>query len=117
MKRLTVHSDAQRLPGRWATISALAAVLAFLAVSAGTALAENTNQMLKPPVPLPGGLGLHPVITSVSRTQDVVSVEWFGLQGPFTVLHSTAADSQRWLNLAAPTYGSKLTAPISGDTG
>ncbi len=81
------------------------------------ALAENTNLMVKPPVAIPGGLSLHPVITSVTKTQDVVTVQWFGIQGPFQVLHSTEANSNLWVNLGQPTFGSRLDVSIPGDLG
>ncbi|MFO1500491.1 MAG: multiheme c-type cytochrome [Verrucomicrobiota bacterium] len=78
---------------------------------------ENTNVMLKPPVPLPGGLSLHPVVTSVGKTQDLVTVRWFGIQGPFQVQHSTVADTNLWSNLGEPTFGSSLTTALPGELG
>jgi hypothetical protein len=79
--------------------------------------AESTNLMVKPPVPLPGGLGLHPVITSVTRTQDLVTVQWFGLQGPFQLLHSPAATSNAWQEIGQPTFRNRVTTPAPGDNG
>lgn len=90
-----------------------AAACLFLA-NAGRA-AESTDIMIKPPVPLPGGLSLHPVITSITKTQDLVTVEWFGIQGPFQVLHSSTANSNAWQNLGQPTFRSRLTTSLPGD--
>ncbi|MSU61950.1 MAG: hypothetical protein EXS31_06090, partial [Pedosphaera sp.] len=89
----------------------------LILLSAGPAVAENTNVMVKPPVPVPGGLSIHPVITSVGRTQDVVTVEWFGIQGPFQLLHSPSPTGPDWLPLAKPTFESKQSAPFKGDLG
>lgn len=98
--------------------SARLAVSAWLWLAfASVALAENTNQMVKPPQPVPGGLSLHPIITSLTRTQDLVTVEWFGIQGPFEVLHSTASNSNAWEQIGAPTFASKATVPVPGDLG
>ena len=92
-----------------------AAATCLCVALAGLAQAESTNVMVKPPVALPGGLSLHPVITSIAKTQDVVTVEWFGIQGPFQVLHSTTANSNAWVNLGEPTFGSQFSATIPGD--
>jgi len=81
------------------------------------AVAENTNLMIKPPVALPGGLGLHPVITSVTRTQDVATVAWFGIQGPYQLLHAASPDANSWESLAKPTFGASLSVPVPGDLG
>jgi Cytochrome c554 and c-prime len=91
--------------------------VAILVLSLSTVLAENTNLMVKPPVPIPGGLALHPVITSVTRTQDLVTLQWFGIQGPYQVLQSPAAASNAWANLGPPTFASQLTTHVSGDNG
>src|SRR5436853_7926635 len=98
---------------------ALAVALGFwtILLPMRTRAAENTNQMVKPPVGLPGGLSLHPVITSVTRTQDVVTVEWFGLQGPFQVLHSTSANTNDWQKLGNPTFRSRLNVSLPGELG
>jgi hypothetical protein len=77
--------------------------------------AESAEIMVKPPVPLPGGLSPHPVITSVGKTNDVVSVEWFGIQGPFEVLHSTTTDSNSWKLVGLPTYRSRLNVSLPGE--
>lgn len=92
--------------------------LLLLAASAAVVhAAESASLMVKPPVAMPGGLSLHPVITSVSKTQDLVTVEWFGIQGPFQVLHSTAANSNVWETLGQPTFRSRLTASLPGELG
>jgi hypothetical protein len=93
----------------------LGTLLAASSLPAGAA--ESPNLMVKPPVALPGGLGLHPVITSLVRTNDLVTVEWFGIQGPFEVLHSTAAATNDWQLVGLPTYGSRLTTRSPGDNG
>jgi hypothetical protein len=98
--------------GRITLLTALA-----LAWAGGLALAESTNQMVKPPVAIAGGLSLHPVITSVTKTQDLVTVEWFGIQGPFQVLHSTAADTNAWEALGQPTFRSSLNVTLPGELG
>jgi hypothetical protein len=85
--------------------------------SAAASMIESTNIMLKPPVPLRGGLGLHPVISSITRTQDVVTIEWFGIQGPFQVFRSLDAESSRWLRVGEPTFRSRLSTQVAGDTG
>src|SRR6478609_7229373 len=72
---------------------------------------ESTEIMVKPPVPLPGGLGVQPVITSVTKTQDLVTVSFFGIQGPFQVLHSTAANTNDWENFGPSTYRAQVTRP------
>jgi hypothetical protein len=98
-------------------LSRLLAVISSLAACLGSVQAENTNIMVKPPVPLPGGLGLYPVITNISQTQGQATVQWFGIQGPFYLLHSTVANSNDWQQVGSPTYGSQLTVPLLGDVG
>jgi hypothetical protein len=80
-------------------------------------MAENTNLMVKPPIAMPGGLGLHPVITSVKKTQDVATVEWFGIQGPYQLLHATSPDANSWESLGKPTFGPTLSVSVPGDLG
>src|SRR5262249_48615871 len=95
-----------------------AIIVVVLAISCVRAFGvESTNIMVKPPVPMPGGLGLRPVVTSVSRTQDLVTVSFFGIQGPYQVLHSPTADGDRWDKFGPSTYRAKVTGTISGDTG
>jgi hypothetical protein len=93
------------------------ALIALLVFWSWCALAENTNLMVKPPVALPGGLSPYPVITSITKTQDLVTLQWFGIQGPFQVLHSLAANSNAWQQVGAPTFGLKLTTSLPGDLG
>lgn len=91
------------------------AAVASLALAGVAQAAESTDIMVKPPVPLPGGLGLQPVITSITKTQDLVTVQWFGIQGPFQVLHSSSANSNAWANLGQPTFRSRLTTALPGE--
>ena len=106
-----------RTGGWWIAPLHLALTTLLAACHATSAVAENTNLMIKPPVALPGGLSLHPVITSVTKTQDVATVEWFGIQGPYQLLHATSPNANVWDSLAKPTFGTALSVPLPGDLG
>jgi len=93
-------------------LTPLPAVLLLCATLYG----QDAPAMAKPPRPLPGGLGLQPVITDLVRTNDRVTLRWFGLQGPFQVQGSTLAAGP-WQNLASPTFQSELTVPATADIG
>ena len=104
--------------GGWREAIVHLALTTFLATWHATfAIAENTNLMIKPPVALPGGLSLHPIVTSLTRTQDVLTVEWFGIQSPYQLLHATSPDTNSWESLGNPTFGTTLSVPLSGDLG
>jgi Cytochrome c554 and c-prime len=100
-----------KLAVRWA------GALALLGSCISGVLAENTNSMVKPPVAIPGGLSPYPVITSVTKTQELVTVQWFGIQGPFELLHSMGANTNSWEQIGSPTFGSQLTVRSPGDLG
>lgn len=117
MKQSRVNSVSCRTRGAISVRPGSLAWMAWLVACLSSTAAESTNLMVKPPVPLPGGLGLHPVITSVVRTQDLVTVQWFGIQGPFQVLHSSAVASNDWEKVGPLTFGSSLTAQVAGDNG
>jgi hypothetical protein len=102
---------------RATSLRALSFGTLLTALIATVALGQTAGNMVKPPVPLPGGLSIHPVITAVKRTQDVVTVEWFGIQGPFQIFHAPTADGPDWKSLAAPTFGSSQSVPFQGDLG
>src|SRR4051794_19465432 len=63
------------------------------------AQARSTNSMIKPPVAVPGGLGAGPVITSLAQHDGLLKVEWFGLQGPYQLMHSASSSSTHWWSL------------------
>ena len=88
--------------------------IVLIVASAGLGrAAENTNIMVKPPPPgIPGGLGIFPVITSFTNTQNTATVQWFGLQGPFQLLYSSNANSNSWTPLGPLTFGSQVTVPL-----
>src|SRR6476469_1033272 len=105
-----------RFQGLWRP-AALATCGLWLCASLSVQATESNYIMVKPPVPVPGGLGVRPVITSVTKTQDLVTVSYFGIQGPFQVLHSTAANTNDWENFGPSTYRAQVSRPLSGDIG
>ncbi len=108
-------------PGR--AVGRLKAALAFalgVALVGGPTLvgrAENTNSMIKPPKPMQGGLGLFPIVLPLTRTQDLVTVRWFGIQGPYQLFRAPASNSKVWEPLGEPTFGTSQTVPVSGASG
>ena len=96
---------------------ALAALCGWAVAALSVHAIESTEIMVKPPVPVPGGLGVQPVITSITKTQELVTVSYFGIQGPFQVLHSTTANSNAWENFGPSTYRAQMTRPLPGEIG
>jgi hypothetical protein len=115
MKPFSMSVKHSRLVNR--AIIAISGLLFASIPGASASTVESTRLMLKPPVPLRGGLGLYPVISSITRAEDMVTIEWFGLQGPFQVLRSEDAENGQWTRVGDSTFRNRLTIQISGDAG
>jgi len=79
-------------------------------------LAESGPTLLQPPVPIPGGISLQPVITSIAKQGDLTTVGWFGIRGPYQLQRADALGSG-WQSLAAPTLGLTQSLSLTGKLG
>src|SRR5262249_31328149 len=54
---------------------------------------------------------------SITRTQDLVTVQWFGIQGPFELLHAPALFTNDFQQVGPSTFATNLTVQSPGDDG
>lgn len=79
-------------------------------------LADGPGPLLQPPLPVPGGITLHPILTSISRQGDVTSVGWFGIRGPYQ-LQRAGTVSSAWTNVGQPSQTLTQSLRLSGPVG
>jgi hypothetical protein len=92
-----------------------------VAVAAATLLFAAERAQAGPPGfklvrPQAGGLLPHPVITSVSRTNNL-TINWAGFLGPYTVERSQSLLPGSWQALGDPTTELTLTVPMDASMG
>jgi hypothetical protein len=99
------HSPrSHRQPWRPALAAALALLPAALA------------QMYDPPVATPGGIDPRPYLLSMARTQQVATVTWTGLNGPYQLLEQKTIGGA-WEAVGDPTMDTRAAVPIDTDNG
>jgi hypothetical protein len=101
--RELVVDDQRTRPGMPDDVSQLAAAQARVEGVEHGSGERNTEVTLEAIAHVPPGTGA------------VVTVEWFGIQGPYQLLHATSPDTNAWESLGRPTFGTKLSVLHSGD--
>lgn len=93
----------------------LALAFAVALALAGPLRAADPPNMVKPGGTTPGGLGIQPVVTSIASSGDLVTVKWFGLQGPYQLQGKASTEATQWVDIGTPTFGQEATFPKQGD--
>jgi hypothetical protein len=98
-------------PTRWLRPISIHQVtsVVLLFIAGLTLAAENTNEMYKPTQPTRGGIDPRPQITGFQRSSNTVSLEWFGLHGPYHVEQRSSLDDTGWQHsLQTPTRSATI---------
>jgi hypothetical protein len=87
------------------------------ALTLGLALLPATlGQMYDPPAASVGGIDPRPFLLSIARTQDVATVTWQGLHGPYQVVEQQSVGGA-WQPVGDQTSGTSAQVPVGTDNG
>ena len=99
-----------RSPGSWTLVAAILIVAWIEGAQAGSAFAPG-------PARAPGGLSPRPQITSMTASNQQVTLTWSGFAGPYKIERCPGAGSQDWKQISIVTNAMALTFPLEGDLG
>lgn len=77
-------------------------------------LPAATGQMYDPPAATPGGIDPRPFLLSIARTQEVATLTWQGLHGPYQVVGQPAVGAP-WQPVGEPTSATTADVPVGAD--
>lgn len=68
--------------------------------------------MYDPPAPSAGGVDPRPFLLSIARTQDVATVTWSGLHGPYQLVGKGDLNQAGWQAVGDPTHDTSATVSV-----